>query len=275
MNQGVSGYRVAEDMKISYERVYQIYREYLKTGKIPELKQQGRPRKQLTETKINLILNSFLEYNLSASLLTRIINKNHGVKINHNKIHEILLENNMAKKDLKKSRRRKQWIRYERKHSLSAVHMDWLYDEQRGKNIIAVIDDASRMILAYGEFDHATVENTIVVLKKALKYGKIREVITDRGTQFTSNKTDNKGEHKSQFAEFCKSQEIKQILCRVKHPQSNGKIERWFGLYRQKRHMYNSLQDFVYWYNQIKPHLSLNFDELETPIQAFRRKFKS
>jgi putative transposase len=181
----------------------------------------------------------------------------------------------MAKKELKKSRRRKSWVRYERNHSLSAVHMDWLYDEQRGKNVIAVIDDASRMILAYGEFDHATVENSILVLKKALKYGKIREVITDRGSQFTANKIDKKGEHKSKFAEFCKSQEIKQILCRVKHPQSNGKIERWFGLYRQKRNMYDSLQDFVYWYNQIKPHLSLNFDELETPIQAFRRKFKS
>ena len=44
--------------------------------------------------------------------------------------------------------------------------MDWMYDEQRGKNIIAVIDDASRMVLSYGEFDHATVENTILVLKK-------------------------------------------------------------------------------------------------------------
>ena len=238
------------------------------------LKPQGRPRKQLTETETNLILTSFFKYNLSASLLTKIIHKKHGVKINHNKIHEILLDNKMAKKEPKKSKRRKPWIRYERNHSLTAVHLDWMYDEQRGKNIIAVIDDASRMILSYGEFDQATVENTILVLKKALKYGKIKEAITDHGSQFTANKLNKKGEHNSKFAEFCKSQGIKQILCRIKHPQSNGKIERWFGLYRQKRHMYNSLQDFVYWYNQIKPHLSLNFDELETPAQAFRRKFR-
>ena len=39
MDQGKSGYQVSEEMNISYERVYQIYREYLKTGKIPELKQ--------------------------------------------------------------------------------------------------------------------------------------------------------------------------------------------------------------------------------------------
>ena len=99
-------------------------------------------------------------------------------------------------------------------------------------------------------------------------------MITDRGCQFTANKTDKKGEHKSKFREFCKSKEIKQILCRVKHPQSNGKIERWFGLYRKKRNLFDSLREFVHWYNHIKPHLSLNFEELETPVQAFRRKFK-
>ena len=274
MNKGISGYSIAEDLRLSPERVYQIYREYLETGEIPVLKPQGRPRKNLTETEINLIITSFTKYNLSASLLSKIIYKEHLVKINHNKIHVILLENNMAKKEPKKSRKRKPWIRYERKHSLTAIHMDWMYDEQRGKQIIAVIDDASRMILSYGEFDQATVENTILILKKALKYGKIKQVITDRGTQFTSNKLDKKGEHKSKFKEFCDSKGIKQILCRVKHPQSNGKIERWFGLYRQKRNMYGSLQDFVYWYNHIKPHLSLNFEELETPVQAFRRKFR-
>lgn len=274
MNQGMSGRQIAMDIKLSYERVYQIYREYLKTDKIPELKQVGRPKKLLSKTEINLILNSYSKYYVSASLLSPIIEKKYNLKINHNKIHEVLLENNMARKEGKKSKRRKSWVRYERDHSLTAVHMDWLYDEQRGKNIIAVIDDASRMILAYGEFDRATVENTIFILKEALKYGKIKQVITDRGCQFTANKIDKKGEHKSQFAEFCKTHGIKQILCRVKHPQSNGKIERWFGLYRKKRNFFNSLQEFVHWYNHIKPHLSLNFEELETPVQAFRRKFK-
>jgi len=35
------------------------------------------------------------------------------------------------------------------------------------------------------------------------------------------------------------------------------------------------LQEFVYWYNHVKPHLSLNLEELETPVKAFRRKFES
>ena len=273
MDTGQSTRQVARDIKISHERVRQIYNQYKRTGDIPVLQSVGRPKKQLTETEINLILNSFLKYKVSASWLRKIIKHENNININHNKIHEVLLINNMAK-IIRKRTRKKDWIRYERDHSLTAVHLDWMYDEKIGKYIIAVIDDASRMILAYGEFEHATAENSIFILKEALKYGDIKEVITDRGPQFTANKFDSKGNAYSQFGEFCKANEIKQILCRVKHPQSNGKIERWFGLYRQKRKFFNSLQEFVYWYNHIKPHMSLNFEYLETPAQAFRRKFK-
>jgi len=52
MNQRINGHRIAEEIKLSYERVYQIYQEYFKTGKTLILKQQGRHRKQLTETKL-------------------------------------------------------------------------------------------------------------------------------------------------------------------------------------------------------------------------------
>ena len=273
MKLGKSTRQVGQEIQISHERARQIYKKYKQTGIIPVLQSVGRPKKQLTETEINLIITSFSKHKVSASWLTKIIKCEFNININHNKIHEILLENNMAK-TIGKKIRKKPWIRYERDHSLTAVHMDWMYDEKIGKHLIVVIDDASRKILAYGEFEHATAENSILVLKEALKHGKIKEVITDRGSQFTANKFDKKGNAYSQFGDFCKANGIKQILCRVKHPQSNGKIERWFGLYRQKIKYFNSLREFVYWYNNIKPHMSLNFDELETPAQAFVRKFK-
>lgn len=37
----------------------------------------------------------------------------------------------------------------------------------------------------------------------------------------------------------------------------------------QKLHLFNSIKEFVYWYNFVKPHMSLNFEELETPHLAF------
>lgn len=262
--QGMSTYQISREIGVSERRVNQILEEYRKTGSLPVLgKKLGRPKKMIYESEVNSVIECYREFKLSASILRPIIKAKYGIDINHNRVNSILKDVGLVK-PMEKKTRKKPWVRYERKNSLSAVHMDWLEDSERGKWICAVLDDASRMILAYGEFDHATAENTLLLLKKALEYGKIREMITDQGSQFTSDL----------LKEFCQSNNIKQIFGRIKHPQTNGKIERWFGLYRQKRDLFPSFKEFVYWYNHVKPHLSLNFDKLETPVQAFRRKYK-
>ena len=92
-----------------------------------------------------MILKTFNKTYFSASILEKIIKDKYSVLINHNKIHELLLQEGFAKTIGMKIRKRK-WVRYERKHSLTAVHMDWYYDSTTGKWIIAVLDDASRMI---------------------------------------------------------------------------------------------------------------------------------
>jgi len=264
LGNGWTAYELSRQYEVSMSRIYQIKRKAAVSGILPEIgKNVGRPRKLLNEQEINSIAECFKEFKLSASILRPIIKAKYGFDINHNKIHQILSESGFVKQ-MENKIRKKPWVRYERDHSLTAVHMDWLEDMGRGVWVCAVLDDASRMILAYGEFDHATAENTVLLLKKAGEYGKISELITDQGPQFTSDL----------LKEFCELNSIKQIFGRINHPQTNGKIERWFGLYRQKRHLFGSLEEFVYWYNNIKPHLSLNFEELETPVQAFRRKFK-
>jgi transposase InsO family protein len=54
--------------------------------------------------------------------------------------------------------------------------------------------------------------------------------------------------------------------------ETNGKLERFYGVYEQKQHQFKSIDEYVRWHNEIKPHLSLNIEALETPIQAFHRK---
>jgi transposase InsO family protein len=54
--------------------------------------------------------------------------------------------------------------------------------------------------------------------------------------------------------------------------ETNGKLERFYGVYDQKRHQFKSIDEYVHWHNEIKPHMSLNWETLETPIQAFQRK---
>jgi len=58
----------------------------------------------------------------------------------------------LAQDDPNKKKRRK-WVRYERKHSLSAGHIDWHERDGTRIKVCVILDDASRMILAGGEFD--------------------------------------------------------------------------------------------------------------------------
>ena len=125
-------------------------------------------------------------------------------------------------------------------------------------------------MLSLIECKNATTKKSIEGMNEALKHGKILQCISDHGTQFVKT-TSNKD---CKFVKYLKSKEIKHILCRVKHPQSNGKIEKWFDIYERHRYAFETKEEFLRWYNEIRPHRSLRFDVLETPQQAFIRKKK-
>ena len=259
---------------ISSRRFRQLYSIYKKTGDIAiKQKTLGRPAKEIPDTIRNLILDCYDEHPVNALYLEKYIYATKNIRVSHNKIHVILLQENKAKKEPNKSKRRKPWVRYERQHSLSAGHMDWT--EFNGKQVCAIIDNASRKILTGAEFDNATTENSIKLLQEVIdKYAHlqiIREIITDHGAQFYANKRDDEGNANHTFELFCKQNNIKHILCRCKHPQSNGKIEKWFDFYKKKRNKFKSFEELVYFYNN-KMHGSLRMRYAETPNQAFQNR---
>jgi len=95
------------------------------------------------------------------------------------------------------------------------------------KWLIAFMDDSSRLITCYGIFDSPTTENTLLVLRMGFaQYGVPRKILTDHGTQFVSARDRDNASHT--FKEFLDSYGIKHIVARIKHPQTNGKIERFF-----------------------------------------------
>ena len=268
LNNDKTPYHVRKISGISVRRVYQIKNIYELTGEIPEIRKAGRPTKMIEQWEINIVKKAYEKYRVSADTLERIIRRDYDKNLAHNRIHKILIDLGFAKPRGIKDVRKKKWIRYERKHSLTAVHIDWHYF--KGKWAFGVEDDASRKLLALIESKEETTDKSIEGMDKALEHGPIKQCISDHGSQFTSNFIDAN----SRFVEYLKSKGIQQILCRVKHPQSNGKIERWFGCYDKHREAFKSVEDFLYWYNDIRPHRSLRFDMLETPSQAFIRKLK-
>ena len=270
-NQGWTTYQARKIADISIRRVNQVYGQYLISGEIPEIGiKNGRPKKPIEEWEVQTIKEAFVKYSVSASALMKLIERDYGKHINHNRSHVILLILGMAKKKDKKDIRKKDWIRYERRHSLTAVHIDWYYYAPMQLWVFAVLDDASRKLLALVECKSPKTEASIEGMKEAMKHGKIKQCISDHGSQFISNIGGD-----SRFKEFLDSNGIKQILCKIKHPQSNGKVEKFFDLYQNKRILFKTKEEFTVWYNEVRPHRSLNFEVLETPQQAFERKMKA
>jgi putative transposase len=184
-------------------------------------------------------------------------------------MYQLVVENSRKK-------RQRKWVRFERKHSMSLWQGNWKeFDIDESKKwIVAFMDDSSRLVTCYGVFDSPTTENTIAVLSDGFqRYGVPREILTDHGTQFVSVWDRDLSHHS--FKAFLNQNNIIHIIARVKYPQTNGKIERWFGLLEQKLKLFDSISEFVLWYNTIKPHMSLNLDECETPELAFWRKLPS
>jgi len=133
------------------------------------------------------------------------------------------------------------------------------------KWLIAFMDDSSRLITYYRVFDRLTTEHTIQVLEKGFQeYEVPREILTDNGSQFVSSRNPETADHT--LRKFLEYHGIRHIRERVNHPQTNGKIERFFSEVERRTPRFCSVERVVHWHNEIKPHSSLDYNE---PAQAF------
>jgi putative transposase len=140
-----------------------------------------------TADEINAVLDVKKRMGFVACNIENVLTEM-GMRIPHNRIHRILLQEGFAKNGPEKGRRRK-WIRYERRHSNSMWHADWT--KYGGNNILLIEDDASRLITGYIKSKTATTDITIAAFDSTVEnWGKRREVLTDRGTQFCADETE-------------------------------------------------------------------------------------
>ena len=128
LNNGSTVYQARKISNISVRRIYQIRQIYEKTGEIPDIGNKvGRPCKMIEQWEIDLVKEAYEKYRVSADTLERVIDRDYKKHIGHNRIHKIMIRLGYAKSKKKKDIRKKRWIRYERRHSLTAVHIDWHY----------------------------------------------------------------------------------------------------------------------------------------------------
>lgn len=176
-NEGWTTYQARKIAGVSTRRVNQVWKEYQETGKVPEIgKKIGRPAIPLQEWEVKMVKETYAKYRVCASTLEKLIDRDSGRHIQHNKVHRIMVQEGFAKPKGKKDVRKKDWIRYERMHSLTAVHLDWFQDESNW--VLPVLDDASRKLLSLIEEDNATTEAFIQAMVQALMFWKLRNKLS-------------------------------------------------------------------------------------------------
>jgi putative transposase len=195
--------------------------------------------------------------------------KSKGFLVSHNKINQIIQYEGLTSKKMGKQAAPK-YVRYEADNINDQWHIDWSTDPLSGMQLLAIIDDKSRFIVYVGLFDNANAENSALGLQKAIEsYGAPKELVSDNGSHF-------KNIHTQKIpCEPIKTIEtkygVKHIFIRAHHPQSNGKIERWFGSYKNEFKVMqhpkvHDLYTYVQFYNYERIHQSLRY---ETPAHIY------
>jgi len=275
---GMTNGDISRIQGISTRRVRQLYSEYRKTGAVPILKKPGRPTSPaITEGERNVIRSAYETYRLCACYLERALLA-HGVRINHRRIHQVMREEGLAMNEPRKQRRRK-WIRYEREHSNSLWHVDWhKVKDPRWKDqwLVVYEDDASRLVTGYGLYPTLTSPYSVEVLGRAIsKYGKPRAILSDHGSTFYAIESVAREKGLTEFEKYLLKNRIRFITGRVDHPQTNGKVEKFFDIFEKKAKFSSSLDEFFEWYNCVRPHGAFDLSKLETPVQMFYKKMEN
>jgi putative transposase len=261
--------KMAEHFGITVRRIEQITKQYKDTGQYPRLNNSRRPKgPTLTESEIEHINSLWLEKRCGARKLFQELKKK-GYEIPHHKLHEYLVKTGRTIPNPNKQKKRKR-CRYERDHSFSLVHGDWHRTSEDHPYVILWLDDASRYILAGGEFPNENANNSIATFDDAMLVaeefnGIIREVNTDKGPQFYANKGI------SQFEAHLDPLEVILITSRRNNPQTNGKLERLWFEYDKHRWRFQTLRGFIAYHNDCI-HDALWTEIYETPNEAVWRK---
>lgn len=250
---------VAELKKIPPKTLYRWLKNYYQFGEAGlENKKTGAKAIKVNKEFEELILNKWkIRKRSSHKLWLELKMKGHNVS--ERQIQKIYKKHGFVMNKRKRPSQIK-FVKYEWPKSNMLWHTDWTECPFTGVYLIAFIDDYSRFIVHAEYFSNATTENTLIAFTLAIKkYGKPDAVLTDNGVQFHVH---------GKFEEFCKKHEILHILGRVHHPQTNGKIERWFGTYKLEfKEGEDTLDSFVKYYNCERLHQGIGYI---TPLQRYK-----
>ena len=292
--------QIAQTMKVSASWVRRLWRRFEgcepKDIKYPA--RMGRPNNGIPgRREQSAVLSGRHRNECGARGLEDDIEEDTGLHVPHNTIHKVLAGEGMAEAQPKKGGQRER-VRFERTYSNTMWHADYKRLDD-GRWFIACMDDASRFITGFGVFGEATGKHALEVHGRAVaEHGRPASILTDHGSQSCANESGSRKRGEAEFEKELARLDIRHVLARINHPQTNGKLERFHGELQRRlprfvgasHHktvrgpptgrvgdIFNSsgptdpVARLIKWYNYDRKHMSLK-KRRETPARAFLRK---
>jgi hypothetical protein len=117
-----------------------------------------------------------------------------------------------------------EWQRFEATRPLELVQVDILerYIHKAKVYLLVLLDDFSRFILGWRLLEETSIDAVIGLVEAATeRYGKMEEILSDRGFVFYSWRGINR------FERYLEQEGIEHTHARPHHPQTLGKVEAW------------------------------------------------
>jgi putative transposase len=266
---GRSATIIAKSQNISRQYVYTLISKFKQKGVSAfSCEKAGRPKLNINSDFVKKVINIRQDDDYGSEKI-HIILKKQGFDVSQHIIQRILDEQGLTEPCVKR-RGRRNYVRYQWPVSNWMWHCDWSF--YKGKWYVAYIDDRSRRIMGAGVFNEATTEHTLFVLRQAILENEVCPVIilSDKGSQFYANKKTKQGTRGlSKFEEELSNLGIDLWTSKRNHPQTNGKMEKWFDTLKKRfeKHPEETLKNVVNWYNKHRIHHALNY---ATPEETYQ-----
>lgn len=273
MKNGCAVNSIALAQKITRKSVWEIKKKYEKWG-FDGLKDHkpGRLFEPLNQKFYELVIQEWKKNKCGARKLHKVMERM-KFAVSRRKIEQVLITEGFQKPVQKRKKPRK-YKRYEWPLPDYMWHTDWHViksERLKGENILVYIDDCSRKIMSYIIGDQTTQNSLFALYNAITKHGVTPFCLnSDRGSQFIANKFDKKGDANHKFQEALEELGIKFIPSRKRHPQTNGKNERFFGILDSEfDERFSDIDEFIEWYNNER--LSEAVDYM-TPSEAYKKR---
>lgn len=245
--------RLCRLLRISRQTGYN-WVERLKESGLEELLKDdpgGRPPTPTEEHVIDAVLELRERYGWNEKTLKHAL-PDYGIDTSFYRVRKALSEAKLlGKAPARKPPANKRYCRPWPNH---LWHGDWSdYDDG---TLFSLQDDYSRYVVAAMEFEQQSTENALFVFRLAAhRHGLPFQVITDHGSEFWNNRLDLP----TAFGETLDVLGVEHILARKKHPQTNGKLENWFGVCKHQAWRFNTLEDYRRHYNYEQPNRAIGW----------------